>query len=649
MHVAGTIRTPELKKIAITDRLFRHYADMVAEKMLPVQWDILNGRGDACSCYCIDNFKIAAGLISGEHRGVVFGDTDAYKWLEAVAFCANNGHTKYLPMADELIGWIAQAQQPDGYLNTYFTVVRPDLRWKNLTEGHELYSAGHLLEAAVAYYNATGRDQLLQVAQKFADLICETFGTDAGQIPGYPGHQEIELGLIKLWRVTGKEAYLRKAKYFLDQRGSEPNYLVQEMTGPEHVPIFPELQDYDPSYSQSHMPPAEQTTAEGHAVRAMYQFSAMADISLALGDEKLKKACMTVWENIVGKRMYITGGIGSSGLLERFTVDYDLPNDRMYCESCASIGLMMFGQRMAAMTRKAKFYDTVERALYNTVIGGVSARGDRYFYVNPLEVWPDNCMEHSSLHYVKPVRQKWFEVACCPANIARTLASLGQYIYAVDDKSLYINLLIGSRIQTVIRQTQLDVEVTANFMSGGDVTIKAVTDGDNPVLIRVRIPYWMKEAAVSLNGKPIFPAVDDGYAVLALNHPGEHIFQISGKVPARYICANLNVRANVGRVAMQKGPFVYCLEQIDNGPNLAALQVDVKQPPVEAAPVEALPGQIPTLETSGRRVTATGVDREILYSDADIQAEPCTIRAIPYCLWENREPGELRVWVDAVF
>ena len=283
--MASKITIPDLKKIRVTDPLFSHYADMVAKKMIPVQWEILNGKQGQSRCFCIDNFRIAGGTLQGEHRGVVFGDTDAYKWLEAVAYCANNGETEYISQADELIEIIGQAQQPDGYLNTYFTVCHPKLRWKNLTEGHELYSAGHLIEAAVAYYNATGKRRLLDIAARFADLICGTFGDGEGQLPGYPGHQEIELALVKLWRVTGEERYLKTARFFIDCRGRTPNYLLREMNDPQHKLIFPELRSYDPSYSQSHVRPVEQKTMEGHAVRAMYQCSAMADLADIQQDE----------------------------------------------------------------------------------------------------------------------------------------------------------------------------------------------------------------------------------------------------------------------------------------------------------------------------------------------------------------------------
>lgn len=644
--MASKITIPDLKKIRVTDPLFSHYAGMVAKKMIPVQWEILNGKQGQSRCFCIDNFRIAGGTLQGEHRGVVFGDTDAYKWLEAVAYCANNGETEYIPEADELIEIIGQAQQPDGYLNTYFTVCHPELRWKNLTEGHELYSAGHLIEAAVAYYNATGKRRLLDIAAKFADLICQTFGDGEGQLPGYPGHQEIELALVKLWRLTGEERYLKTARFFIDCRGRTPNYLLREMNDPNHKVIFPELRNYDPSYSQSHVRPVEQKTMEGHAVRAMYQCSAMADLADIQQDEALRNACQTLWDNVTKRRMYITGGIGSSGLLERFTVDYDLPNDRMYCESCASIGLMMFGQRMAAMSHDASYYETVERALCNTVLGGVSAAGDRYFYVNPLEVWPANCKDHTSIEYLKPVRQPWFEVACCPANIARTLASLGQYIYAVDERSIYVNLLIGSTIETTLRDTDIRVEQRSGLMNGGALELDVRSSGTHPIVVRLRLPKWIEAPVFRLNGEEIQPAVENGYAVLAVNCAGEHHFTLSGSVPVHRCAANLQVRADVGRVALQKGPFVYCFEQQDNGENLAALRMAPDAAVEEKVPAEGLPGNLPELDVNGCRIVSTGVDDAELYADCALRTEPCTLHAVPYGLWGNRVPGEMRVWVD---
>ena len=643
------IRTPEFHSIKITDNLFKHYVDLVAKKMLPYQWDVLNGKGKCVKSYCINNFKITAGELSGEHKGVVFGDTDAYKWLEAVAFCAMNGEKDFIPVADELIELIEKAQQPDGYLNTYYTVVHPEQRWKNLREGHELYSAGHLFEAATAYYQATGKERLLNVACRFADLICKVFGPGQDQCKGYPGHQLVELALMKLYRVTGKTDYLKLARFFIDERGGTPNYFIEEMEREDHQRIFPELTDYDPAYSQSHMPPVKQETAEGHAVRAMYMYSAMADIAQACGDEELKTTCRKLWDNVTLKRMYITGGVGSSGLLERFTTDYDLPNDRMYCESCASIGIMMFGQRMASLYRDASYYEAVERALYNTVIAGISAEGDRYFYVNPLEVWPDNCLEHTSIHYVKAVRQPWFDVACCPPNIARTLASLGQYICAVDDKSLYINLFISSEMEIDINGNPVRVKMESTLMQGGKLKISVCTNGKKAITVRIRIPSWLENPVFYSNAEEIHPAMENGYAVLAVNREGEQNFELSGKTPARLMTANLNVRADIGKVALTKGPFVYCLEERDNGNNLAALRIRADAIVEEDVPQKDLPGDLPTLKVKGQRVISTIKDSMQLYGTPEFQTKEQEIKAIPYCIWGNRGSGEMRVFIDTVY
>jgi DUF1680 family protein len=461
----------KLSNIRITDSLFGSYSRLVTEKIIPYQWEILNDRiKEADPTYCIANFKIASREISGERKGVVFQDTDLYKWIEAVAYCIENGSgAKFMNTADEVIELIGRAQQSDGYLNTYYTIIAPDKKWSNLVEGHELYTAGHLIEAAVAYYSATGKSNLLTVAKKNADLICNVFGRGEGQIRGYPGHQEIELALVKLYRVTKEMRYLNQARYFIEERGTEPNYFLDEIKKRGGYEFFSEFDDYDLKYSQSHISPINQRTAEGHAVRAMYMCSAMADLALECDDNKMMEACQAIWDNVTKRRMYITGGIGSSGFRERFTTDYDLPNKTNYSETCASIGLMMFGQRMTAATRNAAYYDIVERALYNTVLAGLSVTGDKYFYVNPLEVVPGFCTDHTYMMHVKANRQGWFNVACCPTNVARTLASLGQYIYAKDNEALYINQFISSVAEIQIGEANISIELNSTLMQDGKV------------------------------------------------------------------------------------------------------------------------------------------------------------------------------------
>lgn len=634
-----------LNKVKITDKLFGAYAQLVADKIIPYQWEALNDRLEGVEkSYCLDNFRVAASKEKGKHRGAIFQDTDAYKWLEAVAFCIENGTGKqYTNIADELIDLIANAQEDDGYLNTYITIECPENRWKNLTEGHELYGAGHLIEAAVAYYKATGKEKILNVAKRFADLIYKTFGDGENQCKGYPGHQEIEVALIKLYRVTNEKRYLDLANHFIKIRGHKPNYLLEEMKSRNGKNVFPEFSEYDDKYAQTHLPPVEQTEAEGHAVRAVYMYSAMADLALENDDKALNDACHRIYDNIVNKRMYITGGIGSSGKLERFTTDYDLPNDRMYCESCASIGLMMFAQRMAALTSDAKFYDTVETALCNTVLAGISKEGNRYFYVNPLEVWPENCLESTSMSHVKPVRQTWFACACCPPNIARTLASLAQYIYAVNDDNLFINQFIASELETELNGEKFKLSMVSDYMHSGDVKISV----DGKAKLNIRVPSYFKNVKITLNGSQINPEIINGYTIIEVCSQSEIV--IHGDVNARFVAANRKVRADIGKVAIMKGPFVYCIEQVDNGDTLQAFSVNLNSELCEKDAFSELPGNMPTITASGNKITATINDDTVLYSSPDYKFEQTTLTAVPYALWGNRTEGEMQVWIKADF
>ena len=430
-----------LNDTKIDDFFWNKYIKLVTKEIIPYQWEILNDRvKDAEPSHCIENFKIAAGISSGNFEGAVFQDSDVAKWLEAVAFSLSYEPNEDLEaIADSVIELIGKAQQENGYINTYFTIEEPDLKWVNLREGHELYCAGHLIEAAVAYYKVTGKEKFLVIMRKFADLICEVFYSE-GYENAVPGHEEIELALIKLYEVTGEEKYLCMAKVFVDRRGTTPNYLLTEHNKNNWPNIFKDNNPFFPEYSQCHKPVREQETAEGHAVRAVYLYCAMADLAYYYQDVALLEACEKLWKNIIRKRMYITGGIGSSGAYERFTCDYDLPNRSNYSETCASIGFALFSRRMNQITRDAKYADAYEMALYNTVLAGIALDGKSFFYVNPLEVDPKACMENTSMAHVKANRQKWFGVACCPPNIARTLASLGEYIYFTEKNSIWISL-----------------------------------------------------------------------------------------------------------------------------------------------------------------------------------------------------------------
>lgn len=618
-----------LKNIEIQNPFWNEYLDLVHKEIIPYQWDAMNDRiPGAEPSHCIENYRIAAGQAEGKFYGFVFQDSDLAKWLEAVAYVLSSRPDPELEkLADEAIDLVCAAQQPDGYLNTYYTLNAPHQRWRNLREGHELYCAGHIMEAAVAYYEATGKRKLLHSMMRFADLICDTFGPEEGKIHAYPGHEEVELALYKMYKATGEQRYLDMASYFIDIRGVDKDYYHRENDEPDFMPIWGYLsKDFDISYYQAHQSVREQKKAAGHAVRATYLYSAMADLAGETGDESLLEACRTLWDNITKKQMYVTGGIGSSGILERFSTDYDLSNEVAYAESCASIGLMLFGLRMNHITRNAEYFDAVERALYNTVLASVSRDGKRFFYVNPLEVWPEACMPNTSKQHVKPVRQPWFSCACCPPNIARTFASLGQYIWAQDQNCLYLNLFIGSTVKTkngayVTLRTKFPVENTMEII------------GDKAIKMAVRIPDYAYNFTAGVTYH-----VKDGYAVFDLeaNKP----VMISFEAPSRFIRANPEVRANAGKVCIQRGPMVYCFEQIDNGANLSALSVNTSSPLVD---VESdIPGGI-MITASGKRCKPWAKDK--LYSENVPEYEEVVLRAVPYAFWGNRGSGEMLVWI----
>lgn len=634
-----------LNKIHINDRFWNKYIKLVKEVTIPYQWDILNDRLEGIeTSHSISNFQIAAGEKNGEYRGEVFQDTDVAKWLESVGFILNHKRDEELEsLADATIDLIGRAQQPDGYLNTYFTIKEPDLKWTNLMEGHELYSAGHMIEAAVAYYESTGKRKFLDIVCRLADLICRTFGPQEDQMHGYPGHQEIELALVKLYRVTGNKKYLDTAKYFIDIRGVGANYFLREEKEEKYRRIFPEFSGYDPKYSQSHLPVREQKTAEGHAVRAMYMYSAMADLAYECGDESLLDACRTLWKNMAGRRMYITGSIGSSGFLERFTADYDLPNDCNYSETCASIGMAMFGKRMADITKDASYMDVVERALYNTLLAGISLDGKSFFYVNPLEVWPGNCIPKTSREHVKPVRQPWFGVACCPPNITRTLASLGQYIYFQENNKIYINLFISNKTDLQISNVPFKIQLKGNFPWENFIEFDIDGEEAEDAEFYFRIPSYARNFILKRNGEKIETQTENSYAVVRGRFYKDKI-TVSFEAPASFVHANPQVRADEGKTALVKGPLVYCLEQEDNGENLSSLYVSTDQKIREEYKEELFEG-CRILRCRGKRISQDGWNKDTLYAEREIAFENTDIVAVPYCYWGNRIPGEMCVWI----
>lgn len=648
--VSGSrLKVADLKQVHIEDNFFSRYTKLVQSAIIPYQWAALNDAlPDTEPSYSIENFRRAAGLAEGEFRGFVFQDSDVAKWLEAVGFSLmTESNPEIEKQADEVIELIGKAQQPDGYLNTHFTLNAPDKRWKNLTDCHELYVAGHFIEAATAYYEATGKRALLDIVCRFADLICDTFGTGDGQIPAYDGHEEIELALVKLWQTTGEDRYLKQAKYFVDQRGQEPNYLLGEHKQDDfydyygnkgHQPIL--------EYFQAHKPVREMDVAEGHAVRAVYLYSGMADVAAYTGDQQLLDSAIRLFDNIVQKQLYITGSIGQSCHLERFTVDYDLQNDANYSETCASIGLAMLALRLGQITGEGRFHDIVEMALYNTVLAGISQDGKRFFYVNPMEVWPHNCLPHTSRAAVKPERQPWFGCACCPPNVARTLAGLGQYVYGISEDTVFLQQFVANQSTLQVKGQSVHVIVEGSYPWEHQLTFRS--DSPLPYKLAVRKPSWSRY--LKLNGQA-FEATD-GFVSIDVPE-GEYELTIDLDIRPRFNAAHPEVRADRGKVALSFGPLTYCLEEIDNGSNLSTLLVDVqsalKDGSIQLAKKNEL-GSYLEITVPGFRETYPVWSADALYrSVEDKKAEPklesVTLRFLPYAYWGNRKAGEMAVWV----
>ncbi len=648
MKQNGRQQSIPLNKVRINDAFWSKYIKLVHDEVIPYQWDAINDRvPDAEPSHAIKNFRIAAGLEEGEFYGFVFQDTDLAKWLEAVAYRLETHPDEELEkLADEAIALVEKAQQPDGYLNTYYTIKEPGNRWTNLRECHEMYTAGHMMEAAVAYYKATGKRKLLDVMCRFADHIDSVFGTEPGKRRGYDGHQEIELALVKLYEATGEERYLKLGKYFLDERGREPYYFQIEYEKRGRTDHFPDKVMHNRLYAQTHLPVREQATAEGHSVRAVYMLTAMADVAALTGDGGLLEACRRMWNNIVSKRMYITGGIGSMAHGESFSFDYDLPNDTMYTETCASIGLIFFAHRMLKIEPESRYADEMERALYNNVLAGMAQDGKSFFYVNPLEVLPEACEKNFTYKHVKPVRQKWFSCACCPPNVARLLSSLGQYIYTIKENTVYTHLYIGSEADIKVGGAGLTLKQKTNYPWDGKITLAISAEESKAVTIALRIPGWCRKYDLSMNGVKIEAETVDGYVELNRIWDSGDIVELNLDMPVELIGANPAVRANAGKAAIQRGPVVYCIEEADNGKNLSAISIPLKSKLLAEKDGNLFGGAV-TVKTEGFRTDSEGWG-ESLYRPVEGKELPITIKAVPYCLWGNRNPGEMQVWLRTV-
>jgi uncharacterized protein len=555
----------------------------------------------------IKNFAVAGKLVPGKHEGQLYNDSDVYKVLEGVAYSLALKRDPDLERrADKIIDAIASAQQPDGYLNTYYTLVKPTQRWKNIRHGHELYCAGHLIEAAVAYRHATGKRKLFDVARKFADLICATFGPGKKVDPC--GHEEIELALVKLYRATGEKKYLRQAQFFLDVRGRK------------------DLRTLFGEYAQDHKPVREQTEVTGHAVRATYLYCGMADVASLAGDHTLWKPLDRIWHDVVDRKMYLTGGIGPSADNEGFTVPYDLPNDTAYAETCAAVGMALWNHRMFLREGDGRFADVLEREVYNGLLSGVSLGGDRFFYTNPLA------------SVGKHRRVPWFDCSCCPTNIVRYLPAMGERAYARRGNGVWAVLYMGSETTVPLDGGKVKLTQKTRYPWDGEVQIQVEPEKPFAFDLHLRVPGWCASGwSVQVNGKGQKGLkVEKGYVRVGRTWKKGDVVRLSLPMRVRRVHADPKVKADVGRVALMRGPVVFCLEGVDNGGRVRNL----------CLPPEAKLSASFRKDLLGGVVEVTGEALAITRGEGGKRAtRPLSFRAVPYYAWANRTPGEMIVWL----
>lgn len=613
------------------------YQKLIKDTVVPYQYAVLNDAVEGVAkSHVIANFENAAKAVKGEDvgdgfYGMVFQDSDAGKWIEAAAYSLVLFPDEKLEQeVDELIDKIEAAQDTDGYLNTYYTIKDKDKRWTNLLEGHELYCSGHMMEAAVAYYEATGKDKLLKVMQKNAAHIYQHFITEGHE--GYPGHPEVELALLRMYHVTGDKVCLDLAKHFIDVRGVDNTFYEKELAKRNWKVWGNDAKNYD--YQQSGKPVREQKDATGHSVRAVYLYTGMADLAAVTEDEELKDACRRLWESITERRMYVTGGIGSTVEGEAFTVDYDLPNETAYAETCASIGLMFFASRMLEMDADSKYADVMERAFYNTVLAGMQLDGKRFFYVNPLEVLPGISGVIRTHRHDLPERPGWYACACCPPNAARLIASFGKYAYSENADTSFVHLYADGEVTF---ENGMELKCETEYPYDFTVTYQVIKGGKT---LAVRIPDWSSTYTVKKNSEEIQGEVIKGYLYLTDMQDGDVIvLKLDDSVKRIY--TSTKVAENTGAVTLQRGPLVYCAEGVDNeGDVLSLMLKEDGEVRAGAFLKDELMGTV-KLEAEGYRV----VSADTLYSMKKPEKKACTITAVPYYTWGNRGINQMRVWL----
>jgi len=605
------LRPLPIENVYLEDSFWMPRISMLRERTLPSQHRIIEETGR------LFNFRRASGREHGEFRGLYFNDSDVYKWVEAVAFSlAVRRDDELHRLARQIISEIVSAQDDDGYLNTYFTFEKRKERWTNLRDMHELYCAGHLIQAAIAYYRATGEDDLLDAACRFADHIAEIFGS--GKRAGTPGHPEIEMALVELYRLTGKKKYLDLSRFFIDNRG-------KGLIGGS-------------SYHVDHKPFRELEEIVGHAVRSAYLNCGATDIYMEIGDEKLLEALLRLWRSMTERKMYITGGIGSLHTGESFGRDYELPNVTAYAETCAAIANVMWSWRMLLATGDAGFADVMELALYNGALAGISLDGEEYFYVNPLA--------DRGTHR----RQRWFRCACCPPNVARLLASMPGYIYSFSSKGVWIHLYVQSEAHLEINGTSVKLVQKTRYPWDGNVDIQVHPESESLFSVFLRIPGWSRKPEVLVNGQPVNQHIKTGgyLEIRRLWKLGDHVQLVFPMSIERIVC-HPYVMENHDRVALRRGPLIYCVEQVDN-PDFDVWdlilpldsRLEARWEPNLLNGVVIISGEAYAMDSEARGKLYRMEDR------SSIKMRSVKFTAIPYFAWANREPGSMTVWIRSL-
>jgi hypothetical protein len=594
----------------------------------------------------LDNFRIAAGWIKGEHKGSHAYDSDVYKIIEGAGYSLKlHPDPELEAYVDRLIDAIAAAQQKDGYLNTYFTLKAPDQKWKKLQTDHELYCAGHFFEAAVAYSQVTGKQKILDTARRLADHLDSVFGP--GKCYDVPGHQEVELALVKLFHLTGEQRYFDLAKFFLDERGYAHGQTHLRPT-PEEIARQNQV---DPKnsrsiwltrkYRQDHLPVVEQDEAVGHAVRAGYMYAAMADVAAITGDAGYLQAGKRLWENVVGKKIYITGGVGTAQFQdEGFGTPYNLPNEKAYCETCAAVANIFWNYRLNLLHGEAKYIDVLELGLYNGFLAGVSLSGDQFFYENPLA------------SRGKVLRDSWSDPACCPSNVVRLIPQIGNFIYARDGQGFYVNLYLGSTAVLPWKGGSVRLTQTTRYPWEGKVKVLVEPDKTGEFVLNLRLPGWTGKgpiagdlyrfdhdapgqdpgATLAVNGKSVAPRqVKQDYLQIRRRWQKGDVVELDLPMPVRRVRAHPNVEADRDRVALMRGPILYCFEAADNPFDVLKLSLP-KGASLKVEHQDALLGGVTVLHGQGLLEGKTAVNTT----------------AIPYDVWSNRQAGAMTVWVPEV-